>query len=143
MERKIKLEAYVVMVIFDFIIMMPTLSINSISFLNQTFLSLSSSSKTKQPGNKAHFQTIQRQIQLDLRDFPKMEFICREKITPQVKPQQTTTTWQTLVLRDTSDYLQHNPACRIQNFQILVHAAISSNTSQTGHKLTSAHCGQQ
>ena len=28
------------MVIFDFIIMMPTLSINSISFLNQTFLTL-------------------------------------------------------------------------------------------------------
>ena len=40
MERKIKIVASMVMVIFDFIIMMPTLSINSISFLNQTFLTL-------------------------------------------------------------------------------------------------------
>ena len=51
------------MVIFDFFIMMPTLSINSISFLNQTFLSFCLVSKTTWKLATWSLPTLQKSFQ--------------------------------------------------------------------------------
>ena len=75
-----------VMVTFDQIIMMPTLSIHTNSFLNQTFSSLCSSSKIKQQGSQAHFQILQKPFQIDLRDFQKWNSLTERRSPLQEKP---------------------------------------------------------